>query len=194
MAYVTLDQLRAYVRDEGRGLGVDVMQSALSAAEAWVGDYTQRSFAVAGASSARVYVPTGTDLLPIHDATAVTVVAEDGTTLASTAWQLEPLNGLDGSGRSVPYSAIRRIDGDVWEPSASYPGKAIISVTGTWGWSAVPDAVVQATLIVARDIVSQQDVRNGLVSFGDFAARASNNRQVTALLDPFRSSRSWGIA
>ena len=145
MAYVTLDQLRAYVRDEGRGLGVDVMQSALSAAEAWVGDYCQRSFAVAGASSARVFVPTGTDLLPIHDATAVTVVAEDGTTLATTAWQLEPLNGLDGSGRSVPYSAIRRIDGDVWEPSSTYPGKAIISVTGTWGWSAVPDAVVQAT-------------------------------------------------
>jgi hypothetical protein len=195
LAYVTLEEMKRWLRNERGADDDDLVTEALDAATAAIDDFCQRSFTVAGSGAARVYVPTGTTVLPIYDATTVTAITEDGTTLATTYWQAEPLNLLDGAGKVTPYTAIRRIDGGVWAQESTYPGKASISVTATWGWVATPAVVKAACRSIAKDIISEQDVRNGLVSFGDFAARAVANGPVQGRLMPLRrGDKAWGLA
>lgn len=195
MAYITVAEMQRWLRNERGADDHDLISEALDAATQAIDEFCQRSFAVAGSAAARVYVPTGTDILPIYDATTVTAVTEDDTTLATTYWQAEPLNNLDGAGNTTPFTRLRRIDGGVWAQESAYPGKASISVTATWGWAATPAVVKAACRSIAKDIISEQDVRNGLVSFGDFAARAITNGPVQSRLSPLRrGDKAWGLA
>lgn len=196
MAYLTLSEFKGYVRNELGPVDDSFLTSVLDAASSAIDDHCQRTFAAygGGGATARVFVPTGSVLLPIFDATTVSSITEDGTSLASTYWQAEPVNNLDGSGATVPFDCIRRIDGGVWSQTSGYPGKASISVTATWGWSAVPPRVKQACFIVAKQIAEDRDARSGLVDFGEFAARVTQSPTVTRLLAALRSHRSWGMA
>lgn len=197
MAYLTTTELRGYLRNE-RGVVDDTMlTSILDAASSAIDDHCQRSFAAygGGGATAKVFVPTDTALLPIYDATTISSITEDGTTLASTYWQAEPVNNLDGAFATVPFDCIRRIDGGAWNQTSGYPGKASISVTATWGWVSVPPRVKEACRIVAKEIAENRDARSGLVDFGEFAARVTASPTVSVLLSRLRSPyRAWGMA
>jgi len=196
LAYLTVSEMKGYIRSEQGAVDDTLLTSILDAASSAIDDYCQRSFTAyaSGGATARVFVPTDTVLLPIYDATTVTAITEDGTTLASTYWQAEPVNNRDGSGATVPFDRIRRIDGGTWGQTSGYPGKASISVTATWGWVSVPPRVKEACRIVAKEIAESRDARSGLVDFGDFAARATQSPTVARLLSALRGPGSWGMA
>ncbi len=189
MAYVTLDEFKAYIGNQQGTTDNNDLTACLSAAERSVENYCQRSFAVAGASSSRVYMPNDTAVQPIHDCTAVSAVTVSGSTVATTEYQLEPLNSVSLTGSARPYTQIRRL----WSIWPSWGGQAVLSVTATWGWAAVPDEVKEAVRLLAKDILLQRQVSSGVVG-GDFSYTVRLNPYVKMLLGPLRRAEAFGIA
>lgn len=174
---------------------VDAMvAAAISAAEQAIDEHCQRKIFVAddADTSARLYVPRADSILRIHDCVAVTAVTDDSAAVASTAYQLEPLNNLDAAGLSVPYEQIRRLSGSGW--TCDY-GRATVSVTARWGWPALPAQYLEAVKMLTSDLLNMKEIRGGVAGFGEFGAvRIRENPMVTYLLSSLRRVESWGIA
>jgi hypothetical protein len=105
--------------------------------------------------------------------------------LTAGQYQLEPLNALTLAGESVPYTSIRRITGS-WNIDPA--GEALVSVTASWGWTAIPDRITQAALIIAKEIITNRDeVKLGLVGFSDVGGvTARTNPIVRDTLNHYR--------
>jgi hypothetical protein len=88
------------------------------------------------------------------------------TTWASTDYQLEPLNMLDGDSYS-PYWRIRAVD-DRTFPTGNK--RAALQVTAAWGWTAVPGDVKQGALIKAARIWTRNESPLGVAGFGEMGA------------------------
>jgi len=192
-AYVTLSEFKSYLRNELSAVDdIDLTEALTSASDA-IGDYCGRTFTAAGtAATARVYVPTWDTELYIDDATTVTAVSVSGTALAATAFQKEPLNALV-NGQASPYTKLVRLGGEMWSGNA-YDDEAVVSVTATWGWPAVPSRVVSATKILAKEIAETRNQMGGYVSFGDMAARAVTHPKYRQMLDRLqRYDRTVGV-
>ena len=183
MAYVSLFDFKSYIRNELDSTDDTMLQAGLNAAEASINEMCGRSFDVAGGASVRVFVPESQSLVVIDDATTVTLVQENGATIDASGYQLEPLNGRRPSGKVVPYDQIRRIYGTWYQDTDR---RATISVTGTWGWAATPAEVIEATKILAKDILHQRDNRSGVAGFGEFGSvRVRQNPYVAELVSPY---------
>lgn len=193
MSIVLLDDFKEYVRDQ---VSVDdaVLQAALDGAATSIGDYLKRQIAVAsGTPSARSYSPRpgATDILRIHDCVSVTSVADYGSTLATTEYQLEPIDGIDWAGQARPYEQIRRYSA-AWTYDRGF---ARIAVTADWGWEAIPATVVEAHKILAKDFLQQRNNNSGVAGFGEFGAvRVRENPMVAKMLNPLRRAEAFGIA
>lgn len=169
-----------------------VVQAAIDAAEEAINDDCGRIFAVAGSGTARLYVPTNTDVLTIHDCTTVTAITESGSAV-TLSYQLEPVNNLTAAGDYSPYTRIRLL-GSSWRTTGER-GEATISVTATWGWATLPDRYTQAVEILAADLLEQVELRNGIVGFTEYAGiRVKANPMVAGLLKKLRRAEAWGIA
>lgn len=188
-AYVSAADFDLYISDEFASTEAAIRLGALNAAERAVNQFCQRSFAVAGSATARSYVPTGTSVLRIHDCTTVTAVTEGGT--AVTSYQKEPVT-VGWSALAVPYEQLMRL-GTVWAQTG-YAGEATISVTATWGWTAVPDEVIEATKILGKDVLQQRRTSGNLIAVGDFGGAVRINTYVKQLLSPLRRVEAFGIA
>ena len=190
--YTSYEGFAEYARDTTSAADVATANAALLAAEALVDEFCQRSFTVATTSSARVYTPetNESEVLRIHGCTAITSVVESGTTLTAAQYQAEPLNNLTISGMTVPYTHLRRYAG-FWYYDL---GRPTVTVTATWGWAAVPAAVVEATYIIGKDILQQRNNNSGIASFGDYGAVGVRmNPFALNLLRPLRRSEAFGI-
>jgi hypothetical protein len=128
----------------------------------------------------------------IDDAITITQIATDSSADGTydIVWQgddyqLEPLNGrVDGL--VWPYNAIRAI-GDYTFPI--WGGEALVKVTGTWGFSAVPTAIRQATIIQASRIFKRLDSPLGVLSSPDLGFIRVGSRldpDVAQLVDTYR--------
>jgi hypothetical protein len=171
-----------------------VVQAGIDAAETVIAQRCGRAFVVASASTTRLFAPGSacTDVVEIDDATAVTVVAQNGTTVPSTAYQLEPVNGRNQAGEVVPYSRVRLL-GSEW--SQTYRGEASVSVTGTFGWAALPAEYLEAVKILSADIIDARDQRNGAIGFADLGITfARENKTVAYLISRLQRGRSYGFA
>lgn len=177
MSVVTLENFKIYIRDEAKGINDPTLQSYLDAAEEAFGNATSRYYnLVTGATTAtaRSYAAEGcTDILRIHDCTEITAVVENGTTLATSAYQAEPV-GVTWSGRTVPFEQIRKLR-SYWYVDA---GRAAITVTAKWGWASIPAQVTEAIKIIGKDLCSNQDVRFGIVSVTDAAAFSARTNPI----------------
>lgn len=191
MSNLTVNTFREW-KDTFNGISESVVQAAIDAAEEAINDHCGRVFAVAGSTAtARLYVPRLSDVLGIHDCTTVTAVTQSSVAVSSSLYQLEPVNGLTAAGDSVPYTSIRLLDSN-WSPDGA---KAVVSVTATWGWSALPDRYYEAVKIMTADILEQREIRNGVLGFTEYAGiRVKANPMVSMLLKRLRRVESWGIA
>jgi len=185
VSYVLLTDFKSWVRNELGTAEDSILQAGIDAAVIAVNEHCGRGFDIAGSPSARSFVPESYRLVIIDDCTSVTSVVENGDTIAASGYQLEPLNGRRPSGLAVPYDQIRRIYGD-WYIDATDEGRATIVVTAAWGWTVRPAPVIEATKILAKDILMQRDTRNGVAAFGEFGSlRVRLNPYVEELLKPF---------
>lgn len=191
MAYLDLDEFAAYIGSE-RSDDEDALERSLAAAEAAIDDHCGRTFSPPATDPiTKTYAPGCNARVLIHDLVDTTslVVSDNGTTLAADAFQLEPLQQWVGA---RPYYQIRRLTG-CWYADRGRPTLSITSPR--WGWASVPPEVVEATAVLAKDLVHLRDNRFGVAGFGEYGAiRVRDNPHVKMLLAPFRHPSTIGIA
>ena len=198
MTYATLDDVKVALgisdwQDDAR------IEVALQSAEEMVNAYCERTFDAAGtAATTRVYAASDCGWVSIDDCTSVTLVESDAagtgtwTAWATTDWQAEPLNGLQG-GRSVPYNTLRSV-GNQWFPESA---EALVRVTATWGWATTPQSIATATRLQASRLFKRADSPLGIAGGPDtgylYLARQMD-ADVQMLLAPYRRGGIGGIA
>jgi len=198
MTYATLDDVKVALgisdyQDDAR------IEVALQSAEEMVNAYCERTFYTAGtAATSRVYAASDYSYQSIDDCTSITLVESDAggtgswTSWATSDWQAEPLNGLQG-GRSVPYNGLRSV-GNYWFPESA---EALVRVTAIWGWAATPQSIVTATKLQASRLFKRADSPLGIAGGPDtgylYLARQMD-ADVQMLLAPYRRGGIGGIA
>lgn len=123
------------------------------------------------------------DLASSSGLTITTDLSADGsfaTTLAATDYQLEPLNGLL-DGQPWAYTEIRALT-TTWPVSR----RALVRVSGTWGWPSVPADVTSAAFILIRDAYASKDAKFGVSGTTEWGvSRIREDAQLKTMLKPF---------
>ena len=193
--YATLAELKAVMRIPSQDtLDDSLLETSIEAASRQLDGFCERVFySTGGTAVTRVFVPNDSYVCETDDIISITTIktSSDGegfdTTWAATDYQLEPLNGRAG-GIVTPYTQIRAID-DFLFPV--FGGEATVEIVGTFGWSAVPIAIKQATLMLAQRQFKRYDSPLGVAGVGDLGVmRISRiDPDVQALVSPFRRVR-----
>ena len=164
------------------------LEVCVTAASRAIDNFTERVFYPTSAT--RVYIPYDNFLVEIDDLATLTTLKTstnvDGVfdqTWGANDYQLEPLNGIAG-GIPSPTTHIRAV-GDYWYPTAGQ--EATVQVTGTFGWSAVPDAVEQACILQAARYFKRADSPMGVAGFDAMGVvRLSRiDPDIATLLEPY---------
>jgi hypothetical protein len=191
VAYCTADQVKAALRlPAPDAQQVDQLDRAVIAVSAAIDRHCRRTFAET-ASISRVYTAISQGLVLTDDISSAAPVVEvrssvtdSWTALASSNYQLEPLNNLS-SGAYWPFTRIRALGGYTF-PRAD-DGSALIRVTGTFGWTDVPTDVVEASILQCVRLFKRPDAPFG-VTFGEFGAVSvpkSLDPDVAQMLEPY---------
>jgi hypothetical protein len=74
--------------------------------------------------------------------------------------------------------------------------QALVQITGTFGWSAVPNSVIQACVIQASRLFKRSESPMGVAGYGDLGVMRITSKyldgDVTQLLDDYRLVKSVG--
>jgi hypothetical protein len=170
-----------------------LLELAVESASRLVDSYTQRYFYNAGTAT-RLFAPQDNYVTEIDDLISLTVLQTSdgddfGTTWAAKDYQLEPLNGHVDGLTGHPATRIRAVDDFLFN---LLDLEATVRVTGVWGWSAVPTAVKQATVIQAARIFRRNDSPLGIAGFGEMGAvrvGVQLDPDVKHLIDVYRKVR-----
>jgi hypothetical protein len=165
--YATLNEIKASARITDT-IDDNLLELAVESASRMIDSYTQRYFYNAG-TAVRLFVPQDNYVTEIDDAISISKIETSdgdnfGVTWQTKDYQLEPLNGIVDGLTGHPATRIRAVDDFLFNVLA---GEATVRVTGVWGWSAVPIAVKQATIIQAARIFKRNDSPLGIAGFGD---------------------------
>lgn len=192
MSYATLAEVKATLTIEYDDNADDTaLNLALTAAAAAIDDYTQRTFVVPTAATARYYeAPERTALLYVDDIASLTGFAlafstDDGQTFtdvqAASTYRLKPANAL---AVNAPVTAIETLN--TWP----YGANRLVQVTARYGWPAVPAPVKQAHVLLTSRLFHRYRSPEGVLSFTDMGALRLPGRDpdVTALLAPYRKT------
>jgi hypothetical protein len=176
-AYATVAQVKASLRITD-SVDDTLIENAIAAASRLIDGYCSRVFYNMGTGS-RFYAASDPYFCPIDDCISISEVATALTSNGNydTVWanptsnqnngdyQVEPLNAAyPTDGIVAPITGVRAL----WRylfPTIG--GNALVRVTGTWGWSAVPDPVTQACIIQSARIYKRNDSPTGVMGFGD---------------------------
>lgn len=202
-AYATTAQIKAALRiGTADTLDDTLIDNCAGAASRLIDGYCSRKFWVAGSATSRVFQAEDSFYCSIDDisGTALTLQTSGNsngvfdTTWAVTDYQLEPLNA-DLDGVTWAYDKIRAV-GDYLFPTvnANYGQQALVKVTAIFGWPAIPEPVVQATIIQASRLFKRYDSPLGVAGFGDMGAiRVSRalDPDVAQLVEPYRRMRMF---
>jgi hypothetical protein len=189
--YCTLADLKAVLRISDT-VDDPLLEARITESSRVIDDYCDRVFYQTSLSS-RIYVsPSGDYVLTDDIATATGLVVKvdtaiDGTyatTLTSSQYQLEPINGL---AKGVSINRIRAI------PMGSFPTNSVpapIQVTATWGWPSIPSPVKSAAILMAGRLVKRGDSLLGVAGFGDLGAITVRNidPDVQKMLAPYKTA------
>ncbi len=191
-AYVELEDFKQTADLSGFTFADGDAKGAIIAASRAIDEVCGRRFyADSNSSQVRYYSPSRPDAVTINDLVTLTSIkldsGDDGTfetTLTSGQYVLEPLNAAaDGK----PYTRIRLRPTAFEYFTTGYPKS--VEVTGKFGWSAVPQAITEATKILATQILKRKrEAPFGVISQGlDGAAVyiARSDPQVQMLVEPY---------
>lgn len=191
---ITKEQLRRHLGYRPEFVEDDEqLDVAVTAAEAAVHDYCGRVFTVDSSDTTRIY--PGSYMVPCDDVSApgsatveVSGDRETWTAYADTYWW-----DADGPRRG----AVQ----DGWPATCLYfetTPDYWVRITALHGWAAVPEAVTQATKLVAAQLLSRRHSPNGIEGFGEYGAvRASRylDSHAQLLLRRYRKANQFaGIA
>jgi len=191
--YITLSLLKSAlsISDE---LDDEFLELAINAASRQIDQVCERQFF--STTETRVFAPRDSFICEIDDLTSITSLKTSSSAdgVFDITWdlskdaQLEPLNSIAG-GIPTPFTQIRAVDEYLF-PTDN--GEATAQVTGTFGFTPVPDQVQQATLILAARLAERRFSPLGVAGFGDLGAvRVSRflDGDVDNLISPFKKIR-----
>jgi hypothetical protein len=190
--YCSLAEIKASARITD-SVDDTLLELAVESASRMVDSYTQRYFYNAGTAT-RLFAPQDSYVSEIDDLITLTTLETSdgdnfGTTWAAKDYQLEPLNGNVDGLTGHPATRIRAVDDFLFNV---LDGEATVRVVGVWGWSAVPTAVKQATVIQAARIFKRNDSPLGIAGFGEMGAvrvGVQLDPDVKHLIDVYRKVR-----
>jgi hypothetical protein len=191
--YCTLAELKAALR-VADSIDDSLLELAIESASREIDGYCERVFY--STSGTRVYAPTNVYYMNTDDIVSITTLksSSDGvtydTTWTTSDYQLEPLNGVAGGLVGHPATRIRAV-GDyllpAWATGTIYNLEASMQVVGVFGWSAIPAAIRQATVILAMRIFKRLDAPLGMITNDMGSMRVGRfDPDVEALVMPFR--------
>ena len=201
--YATRNQIKAALRiGTADTQDDDLIDNCAGAASRLIDGYANRQFWAYGSATVRVFTAADSYVCEIDDiaSTAITLKTStlaDGVfdvTWTTSDYQLEPTNGiLDGL--TVPYTRIRAV-GDYLFPTlnANFGSEALVQLTATYGWPAVPEPITQAVIIQASRIFKRYDSPLGVAGFGDLGAirvTRALDPDVAQLVEPYRRMRMF---
>lgn len=145
--YVTAPDLRAFLRIEDNADDAQIAL-AISTASRAVDKHCGRQFGKVDAPEVRTYTAvynrrtcvTTVDVDDVQDITGAVVLHSNGTTLSSVTWG--PANAV------VKGKAYTRVE---------VATAGLLTIEALWGWTAVPAAVKQATLLQASRLMARRD-------------------------------------
>lgn len=194
MAIVTLATFKTYIRDEAAGLNDTTLQGYIDAASQALNNACGRQWVLAnGGATARTFNPSeALRELVIHDCTTITSVVENGVTLvAGTDYEAHPLNNRSPSGETVPYNTLVKPYTN-WYTTT---GLASVTVTATWGWATIPYPIVQACLVLGKELCNNQDIRLGIVGLAEGVVTGiRQNKIVREAIDAYPHPNAIGVA
>ena len=192
--YCTLAQVKAGLRITD-AVDDTLLEMAVESASRAIDSYCNRVFYSTGTAVVRYYSPQDSYLCDIDDLVSLTSLYTNSDETQSSyniQWtsedrQLEPLNGL-ADGQPTPFTRIRAIGEYTFQ---TLNGEASVKVTGVFGFSAVPIAITQATVIQASRIYKRLDSPLGIISgeLGTMRVGTRLDPDVAQLVDGFRKVR-----
>jgi len=192
--YATLAQVKAGLRITD-SVDDTLLEMAVESASRAIDSYCNRVFYSTGTAVVRYYSPVDSYLCDIDDLVSLTSLFTNSDETQSSyniQWtsedgQLEPLNGL-ADGQPTPFTRIRAIGDYTFQ---TLNGEASVKVTGVFGYSAVPIAITQATVIQASRIYKRLDSPLGIISgeLGTMRVGTRLDPDVAQLVDGFRKVR-----
>jgi hypothetical protein len=154
-----------------------------------------RQFNKATSASARVFFPDSHCLAVVDDFHTITdlVIETDSgdggtypTTVASTGYALEPVNGIVEGESGWPFYRILAVN-SYWP---TYTVRPPIRVTAQWGWTAVPTNIKVAAIYTALETFKLKGAPFGVAGFGEFGPmRVRENPRVMSMLEPYTRRR-----
>lgn len=201
-AYCTVDDLREQLGDLNKGaLSERMLERAINAASRAVDQWTDRRFWMDETPVTKLFeIPAGCEplLLPedIASTTGLAIATDtagDGTyatVWGATDYRLWPY-GANTSGS--PYGgwwqlqSTGRLRFDI-RGTDGRTGVLPLQITARFGWSYLPDAIEQATVLKAAQLFKRKDSPYGVAQFGDIAAVSITRKDadVLELLWPYQ--------
>lgn len=187
--YISLTNLKAFIGNITDNADDTALNQAIDAACEQINGYCMRRFDSGGAT--HYYTAEYPDVLFVQDIRAITTLAvdEDGdgtyeVEWASTDYQFAPYNA---EAEGEPYTWLElTANGNYAFPVGLRKG---IKIIGTWGWSAVPLAIQQATTILAARLFRRNKAAFGVVGsaeMGQVMVIPKLDPDVMQLIDPYR--------
>lgn len=145
-----------------------LLNAALSAASRSIDDHCGRRFYLDASATARTYRADdriADEVFLVDDIGAVagllveTGNASDGWTDVTSAVEYYPENAV---------ARVEPITGIVFEDDHYFGDRDRLRVTARWGFPAVPDQIVQATLILAARLFRRKDTPEGVLGSAEW--------------------------
>jgi hypothetical protein len=192
--YATLAQVKGALRITD-SVDDSLLEMAIESASRLIDGYTYRYFYNSGTATrdfvaSDSYLAIIDDLISLSELKTTDEIGSEYVTWGTADYQLRPVNGKQ-DGLNVPYTSILSTDDLLFNILGE---QALVRVTGVWGWSAVPIAVTQATIIQSSRIYKRLDSPLGVAGFGDLGAirvGRSLDPDVEQLVMPYRIMRTF---
>lgn len=189
--YLTVAEMKTYLGNITDAVDDAALERTIAAACRQVDTYCGRFF-YQQTSTVKYYSPNNAGLLLVHDLLSISALAsdEDNDGVWEVAWSASDYVLWP---RNIPYaSPARPYYGVAVAPLGRYvfiQGRDTVKITGTWGWTAVPDAVVEASFLQASRLYGRKMNPYGVVgspAFGQVTMlKESMDPDAALLLAPY---------